>query len=463
MSQRSKPRTSQVPGSSPFVRRLLTALVTILVGLGVTFITTGMASDVTPAPPTTELTAPPATEPAPSNEVTAPSDEAPAPSTPSVSRPQPTQDEISSMLERVQKSLLQVVITWEKPFDPSAMSEMPTAGPPSMSSMSDKLETTCTGWFASPTRIVTAGHCVDPNEVASYFTQPQTDPMTGERMPGATVDPSTLIRTVLVYQPREIEGAIVSVPTEVRVDNDYMAGAEGDFATMELYGAPPATPLQVASTDPRPGQEVWAIGFPGSNFGESDGIDLEAYFTGGSLVDALIESRIQPSATSGSIGFQQYRNGVGVYELNSDFGGGMSGGPTVNAWGEVLGLNSTMLAFGQNFNIITDTATMRSQLQQIGIAPLSADILPANPEQGTDSGSPAGQFDLDPTGSDNESLAIGLGVVITILAVLVMLLLVVAILIIRGSLVVSRSKQTASPVKETVDRSVSDKSPNDQR
>jgi hypothetical protein len=68
--------------------------------------------------------------------------------------------------------------------------------------------------------------------------------------------------------------------------------------------------------------------------------------------------------TSGTITAQQFREGVAVYQINADLAEGISGGPTINSRGEVLGINSRMTVpfLGQNFNVITDTGMLREFL-----------------------------------------------------------------------------------------------------
>jgi len=60
--------------------------------------------------------------------------------------------------------------------------------------------------------------------------------------------------------------------------------------------------------------------------------------------------------------------GVAGLEVNADISGGMSGGPTVNANGEVIGVNSfTISGEEQAFNFITDTRDLNRFLQQNGV------------------------------------------------------------------------------------------------
>jgi hypothetical protein len=192
---------------------------------------------------------------------------------------------------------------------------------------------------------------------------PPIDPGTGEPLPTAPVRPEPE-RTVYAFQPRELEGAVITSPIIVRVDR-FRSADEGDTAKLEMYGMPPAKPLPIAPGAPRLGETVTSIGFPGLNIEETDGIDVRALASGGkSPAEVLQDSRLQPVNTSGTITARQFRQGVAVYQINADLAEGISGGPTLNSRGEVLGVNSRMTVpfLGQNFNVITDTGMLREFL-----------------------------------------------------------------------------------------------------
>lgn len=195
------------------------------------------------------------------------------------------------------------------------------------------------------------------------------DPTTGQWLPP---DPTQVrpepARTVWAFQPRELDGAVITAPTLVNVE-DFRDADDGDTAKLKIYGVPPATPLTLAPNPtpetPQLGQPVTSIGFPGLNLTETDGINLNDLFeTDANLAKVLEDSRLQPVSTSGTITSQQYRNGVAVYQTNADLDSGTSGGPTVNSRGQVIGINSKMTIpfFGQNYNIITDTGMLRDFL-----------------------------------------------------------------------------------------------------
>ena len=271
-----------------------------------------------------------------------------------------------ALLESLQQSIVGLVIVWEEPEDPFAVGEVPEPAGPTVPGVEPPVITICTGWFDSPTTIATAGHCVDPEQgrlAIDLQNGPAVDPGTGEPLPAPPVRPEPE-RVVYAFQPREVPGAVITSPIVVRVDS-FRPGDEGDTAKLEMHGMPPAKPLAIAPTAPRLGEAVTSIGFPGLNIDETDGINLDALDSGGKTpAEVLQDSRLQPVNTSGTITARQFRNGVAVYQINADLAEGISGGPTVNARGEVYGINSQMSVpfLGQNFNVITDTGMLREFL-----------------------------------------------------------------------------------------------------
>ncbi|OZM75660.1 trypsin-like peptidase domain-containing protein [Pseudonocardia sp. MH-G8] len=351
--------------SRRWLRITVLALITVSLGLSVS----GGAAAAGPPPPGAPI--PDAGQPA-SDEANRseqePSFTASAPG-PAGMQPQPAPLNTfidPARLESLQQSIVGLVTIWEEPVDPFAMPAVTEprdpAAPPELPVMS-----ICTGWFDTPTTIVTAGHCVDPKEgqLAMHMQDGPVDPETGWPLP---LDPGLPEpqRTVWAFQPRELPGAVLTSPVIVRV-HSFRSAEEGDTAKLELHGLPPAKPLAIAPNAPRLGEPVASIGFPGLNISETDGIDIPGLLSGGkSPADVLQDSRLQPASTSGTITARQYRQGVAVHQVSADFDQGMSGGPTVNSRGEVYGINSQMTVpfFGQNFNVITDTGMLREFLGQ---------------------------------------------------------------------------------------------------
>jgi hypothetical protein len=282
-----------------------------------------------------------------------------------------------TVVEEAQRSVVGVVTLWREPEDPWAWMTFepvdPAADAKEMPVMS-----LCTGFFDTPSTIVTAGHCVDPVEgrLALDEQDMQFDPETGMPIPPPPnrAEPE---RTVLVFQPRELPGRVIEAPTEVRV-HSFRKAEEGDTAKLELHGLPPGQPLPIAAGEPALGDEVTSIGFPGFNVGQTDGIDLEALLSGGNPAKALEDSRLQPVSSSGTVTARQYQNGSAVFQTNADLAPGTSGGPVINSHKEVVGVNSQMSIpfFTQNFNIFTNTGMLLEFLehgkpQPNGAAPAS--------------------------------------------------------------------------------------------
>jgi hypothetical protein len=268
----------------------------------------------------------------------------------------------TGMLEKLQSSVVGLVTVWEEPEDPWAMF---TLGP--LPEPDPKAISICTGWFDTPSTIVTAGHCMDPAE-GRLELDAQTitiDSATGDLVPPPLGRPEPK-RTVWAFQPRELPNAVITAPTIVRVD-DLRPATEGDTAKLDVFGLPPAASIPVAARTPQLGEPVWSLGFPGLNISATDDININDLFDaeeGKDFAEALRESRIQPVSTSGSITSRQFRGGVAVYQTNADLASGTSGGPTINSRGEAYGINSqrTLSFFGQNYNIITDAGMLREFL-----------------------------------------------------------------------------------------------------
>jgi hypothetical protein len=325
-------------------RALRAGLAVIAAGVFV-FLSTGSA-----------LAEPPPPIPAPTNEAAQP---APGPVT---DQPSAAVNGLidPALLASLQPSIVGLVTIWEEPADRYARHRAEPAESTPFSHL--PVFSICTGWFATPTTIVTAGHCVDP-ELGRQAMHEQNGPRdeNGSLLPPDPTLP-TPERTVWAFQPRELDGAVLTSPVIVHVD-EFRNGDEGDTAKLHVYGQPPAKPMPIAANAPQVGETVTSIGFPGLNIVETDGVDLTALLTASkSPAEVLQESRLQAVNTSGTIGSRQYRDGVAVYQVNADLSFGMSGGPTINSRGEVLGVNSKATFFGQNFNVITDTGMLREFL-----------------------------------------------------------------------------------------------------
>ncbi|WP_181783266.1 S1 family peptidase, partial [Pseudonocardia pini] len=240
------------------------------------------------------------------------------------------------------------------------------------------LSQSCSGFFVTGSgHIATAGHCVDPEEARdALITQYVDDQVTaGSLTPSEAADllPEALAtwdvqgptpgsevqRRIEVGQPRDVDGAALEVPQPARL-LDFDGVDSGDLALLkvERRGTPA---LPIGDTDPESGATVTAVGFPGA-------------------VSQVVDPDLaRASFKSGTVSSHQVsRGGVAQTEINADLAPGMSGGPTFDASGVVVGVNSFVLEGEQAFNFITDTTDLRDWLATQGLttpseAPAGAD------------------------------------------------------------------------------------------
>jgi serine protease Do len=219
----------------------------------------------------------------------------------------------------------------------------------------------CTGWFAgSEGEIVTAGHCVDPEEARKRIIQEfldyegaidlANDAISNWKVEG--FDAGAPLDVVLTIKQPSIEGQVINDWMPVQLV-DLIKSQDGDLALLRANGVNGDTPaLRVASEQAESGDPVTAIGFPSS-------------------VSAVSNEMVipNPSFKTGTVSSRQIsERGVAGLEVNADISGGMSVGPTVNANGEVIGVNSfTISGEEQAFNFITDTRDLNRFLQQNGV------------------------------------------------------------------------------------------------
>jgi hypothetical protein len=250
-----------------------------------------------------------------------------------------------------EKSILLIGITWTGDV------QYPATG--GGTKWSDLLSASafCTGWFASTTgHIVTAGHCVDPQEGRTLILKQflanndamnlLSDAETNWKVDGGS-EGKALVREVKVVQPKAVTGAVITDATIAQVV-DFKPLEEGDMALLHVAGLSSSTPaLSVNESKAEIGAPLTAIGFPGSV---------------GSVVDG---TRIRPSFKTGTVSSNQAQsNGIEGTEINADISPGMSGGPTIDKDGHVLGINSfTVNGETRNFNFITNATDLRSFLK----------------------------------------------------------------------------------------------------
>lgn len=257
-----------------------------------------------------------------------------------------------------EKSIVYVGIEW------TGYVEYPTADGGWAWSDPIDVQSGCTGWFASEEgHIVTAGHCLDPAEIegavlseflAENDAADMEDSAQSWRVEGYEEGAPPDRTDVWVVQPSAVEGAVIDDPLTVQV-LDFLTLEDGDLALLKANGLQePTAPLGIATASPEIGDPLTAIGYPGSVMSVSDVTRLRASFKSGTV------SSVQVSD-----------NGVAGTEINAEVSAGMSGGPTIDGNGDVLGVNSFgIVGEEQSFNFITDGAALRSFLERQGVEPV---------------------------------------------------------------------------------------------
>lgn len=267
----------------------------------------------------------------------------------------------------LEKSIVFLLTQWS-----GAIQVPPSADAAGEGYWTDKLEysVTCTGWYASTTaQIVTAGHCVDPGQgrlvlIDGYLEDQQASKFKEEayanwrvegQMGGSPPD-----RSVRAIQPNGVDGATITSPTTVEVV-DFKAPEAGDIALLHVPNMAKQTPgLVIAQSSPQVGEAVTSIGFPGD------------------LQDIADQSQIaRASFKAGTVSSNQVTpSGVVQIEVSTELAPGMSGGPTVNKDGQVVGVNSRGLTTQAGFNFITNTPDLRSFLLSHNVSILQPPALP---------------------------------------------------------------------------------------
>lgn len=226
----------------------------------------------------------------------------------------------------------------------------------------------CTGFVVNPDGyIATAGHCVNLDEVKPAFFQAAAQWAVDT---GYYVEPSLTVDQIVGFQDFRVEtydkvnradlvvqvgwGAAASgiQTAEVRRARvvETLGPDEGDVALLKVE-ATGLNALPLSDRDVEVGTEIVSVGYPAS-------------------VDTVTDPDLTPSFKDGAISSVKTVQGglLTVYEVSAAVSGGMSGGPTVDLDGEVVGLNSFGIAGEtQPFNFVRPASQLAELLAGAGV------------------------------------------------------------------------------------------------
>ncbi len=235
------------------------------------------------------------------------------------------------------------------------------------------ITTSCSGFFVNPDGwIITAGHCAQVDravrtgliDAAAQWAHKNgyyaADNLTLKKIRGfaaedyeleaADGDRGQVDRQVTVWFGISLDGVSSGRQLPARIQ-EVRPFAEGDVTLLKIE-ADNMPALELAPTDRiTVGTETVSIGYAGA-------------------VDAVTDLTYDPSFKEGTVSSKRTvgEGLVEVYETSSALTGGMSGGPTVNLDGQVIGLNSfTVRGESQAFNFVFPASIIDEVLREHGV------------------------------------------------------------------------------------------------
>ena len=234
------------------------------------------------------------------------------------------------------------------------------------------LESSCTGFVIDPEGyIATAGHCVDPENIADTFSAYAAQELidlglsrafsydwadrnfrvegASDTAGGADYEVQAVWSTSSTEPLYDSSGELNGTPYAAHVVG-MSATDEGDTALLKVDAPEPLPALPLATEEATVGSDVISVGYPASV---------------GEVSDATLSN---PSFKEGSISSIRTSGTYPIYETSAALSGGMSGGPSVNLSGEVVGINSFGISGEvESFEFIQSVATLEEVMTDAGV------------------------------------------------------------------------------------------------
>jgi S1-C subfamily serine protease len=231
--------------------------------------------------------------------------------------------------------------------------------------------TRCSGFVVSPAGyVVTAGHCVDVGEEGARGTALEfaVQWLVQEGWLNAGDSAAALNEAHMLWGVEGTESGS-DADLEVWIQRgvaagglktgdalparvvDYQPWSQGDVALLKAEAEDLPVALVAPSSSIDIGTEVLSVGYPGST-------------------DMVTDQSFEPTYKDGQINAEKTREGglLPVYEMSAALSGGMSGGPTVDLDGAVVGVNSfSIVGETEAFNFITPSSLVAEMLGRNGV------------------------------------------------------------------------------------------------
>lgn len=227
----------------------------------------------------------------------------------------------------------------------------------------------CTGFVVNPDGwVATAGHCVDPasakefilKEAAGQYVQqfpnlPESHDgatavqwlLANARVEGDTADQGPKVAVTVLYGT----GTKVAAKLPANVV-DFRSIENGDVAVLKVEKQNMPSSELATDADVSIGTPILAVGFPAST---------------GRVTDPTLD----PTNKSGTVSKKSTMDNNPEYEIDAAISEGMSGGPTIDLDGKVIGVNSFAPAGEpQAFNFVAPADGLAALLAGKGVKPM---------------------------------------------------------------------------------------------